>query len=358
MPIASDRLSRLVIKLGTQLVCRRGALDQSALNAYADTVRQLVDDHYEVVLVSSGAVTAGSQELGDALENADEVSRRQVYSAAGQALLVTGWRKALGRQDLKTAQVLATRSDFRDRGHYLNMTRCMEAMLRHRVVPIVNENDTVAVTELMFTDNDELAGLLAAMVGADRLLLLTNVDGVMSDGELVDEVESGSAPRVDGVGAPSAFGRGGMASKVEVARKTAALGVEVWIANGTRTQAIRQLALGRGRGTRFRPARRPSSVKRWVASARGHEKGRIVVNPGAEVALGRPDGPTSVLPVGVTAVAGDFAKGDVIRIESERGHLLGFGKAQYGARTARKYLGKRGKRAVVHYNFLYLSERG
>lgn len=347
-------MRRIVVKLGTQLVCRGGALASEVIADYAGVARQLADQDYAVIFVSSGAVAAGREALGDALREADEVSRRQVYSAAGQTSLAAAWRSALQDQKLQAAQVLATRSDFRDRGHYLNMLRCLDAMLAHRIVPIVNENDTVAVTELMFTDNDELAGLIAAMLGADRLLLLTNVDGVLNGGALIDEVGAGERPPVDGAGAPGPFGRGGMASKIDAAREAAALGVETWIANGSDPKRVVSLARGEGRGTRFVASQRPSSVKRWVASARGHEKGRAVVNEGAVHALTGGDAQASVLPVGVTRITGDFAKGDLIRIEDVDGRLLGYGKAQYGSATARRYLGRRGRRALVHRNYLYL----
>jgi glutamate 5-kinase len=145
-----------------------------------------------------------------------------------------------------------------------------------------------------------------------------------------------------------------MTSKIEVARKAAALGVDVWIARGADPATVVDLAQGGGRGTQFLPSARPTSVKRWVASARGHEKGLAVVNAGAESALLDRARLTSVLPVGVIRAEGDFSKGEVIRLESESGKLLGYGRAQYGASTARRYLGQRGKRALVHYNYLYL----
>jgi glutamate 5-kinase len=271
------------------------------------------------------------------------------------------WRQHFAHCGLTVAQVLATRNDFQARRHYLNMRACIEALLDCGVVPIVNENDVVAVTELMFTDNDELAGLLAGMVDADLLCLLSTVPGVYdrSQGEgdpvciiewnpevhqLEDIVQRGT----------SVLGRGGMHSKISVARKTADLGTAVVIADGNREHILMDVVSGAAVGTRFPARGEASSAKRWLASAQATPSGSVTVNSGAEEALLDPNRLTSLLPVGIEAVEGLFESGDVIQIKSCDGRVLGCGRSRYDHTEARTLLGQRGQKPIIHYDYLYL----
>jgi glutamate 5-kinase len=346
----------IVIKVGTHVVTEDGQIHIPSLSQLCQDIAELRARDLSVVLVSSGAVAAGLGVLDRSI-HADEVERRQVCSAVGQIRLMQTYRELLDAHGLTCAQVLATRSDFRDRDHYLNMQRCLEALMGQGVVPIVNENDVVSVTELMFTDNDELAGLLAAMLGADALFLLSNVDGVFTDPDLVEIIETWSEDRAPPASAPapkSTFGRGGIHTKIRVARRCAGLGVETWVANGRKPGIVQQLLDGVGRGTRFPADRAASPVKRWVATARGHEKGRIVINGGAVSALRDNQRLTSLLPVGVAAVEGEFEGGDIVRIESEAGELVGWGRTRLSSVSAREVIGARGEKALVHYDYLYI----
>jgi glutamate 5-kinase len=240
------------------------------------------------------------------------------------------------------------------------MRGCIEALLRAGIVPIVNENDVVAVTELMFTDNDELAGLLAGMVNADLLCLLSTVPGVY-DGDPDDpatqciECWDDQRHQIEDIVArgTSSLGRGGMHSKLAIARKTAKLGTEVVIADGADPEIMSKI-LGGGAGTRFPALGDASPTKRWLASADDHATGSVTVNAGAESALTDSNRLASLLPVGIDAVDGRFNRGDVIQILNPGGRVLGCGRARYDHQEAERLMGQRGQKPLIHYDYLYL----
>ena len=242
------------------------------------------------------------------------------------------------------------------------MRGCIEALLTAGIVPIVNENDVVAVTELMFTDNDELAGLLAGMVKAELLCLLSTVPGVY-DGDPEDAATriiscwDENRYHVDNIvsSATSALGRGGMHNKLTIARKVAHLGTEVVIADGTEPLIMSKILDDFKAGTRFPVIAAVSSTKRWLASADDHATGSVTINKGAEDALLDKNQLASLLPVGIEDVKGHFDPGDVIRILSSSGKILGCGRARYGNEDASSLMGQRGQKPLIHYDYLYLS---
>ena len=353
---------RIIVKIGSQVLCDLdGALNREVLSHLVEQLASLRADGWQVLLVSSGAVAAGSGLAGERLQKiSDPVARKQVMAATGQVCLMQTYRELFEKQGLTIAQVLATKSDFQSRRHYLNMRGCIEALLTAGIIPVVNENDVVSVTELMFTDNDELAGLLAAMLDAKGLFLLSDIDGIYlpgSDNSVIQQWRDRHArPILSAATAGSNLGRGGIHTKLRVARRVANLGIETWIANARRPNVVADLLQGTGQGTHFAAKRRASPVKRWVAASDGHEKGWVVINHGAVEALCDNRRLTSLLPVGITAIKGEFEKGDVLRIESESGELIALGKAGYGSGAARKSLGQRGGRALVHYDYLYIEQ--
>ena len=347
---------RLVVKVGSQVLCEPdGRLSMQVLEGLVEQIVSLRTEGWDVELVTSGAVAAGSGSLGDS-GPANPVARRQVLAAVGQVRLMETYRKLFEARGLVVAQVLASKSDFQSRGHYLNMRACIETLLGAGVVPIANENDVVSVTELMFTDNDELAGLLAGLVGAQRLVLLSTVAAVLdaagapiavwddAEHDMADVVKAGTTQ----------LGRGGMQSKLEVARKAAGLGIEVVIADGRDPTVLAALAAPHSVGTRFPAGRVASPTRRWLATMEGHALGAVTVNAGAEQALSDRSRLTSLLPIGVERVEGDFVKGDVIQVRSTDGRLLGCGRAQYGHAEARAAIGHRDRKPVIHCDYLYL----
>lgn len=249
--------SRLVIKVGTNVLTRPdGRLDVTNISHLVDQIAELKRQGIPLVLVSSGAVGAG-RELLDMAADTGEVARRQVLSAIGQVRLMELYRQLFAGHGLHCAQVLATKSDFRDDRHADNMRNCFQALLRDNVVPVVNENDVVAVTELMFTDNDELAGLVARMLKVDALVILSSVDGLFNGppeaatSKLIPLVTPADEEVLNFVQArKTTLGRGGMATKLRIALKTAKAGIPVLLGNGRRPDVLLQLLAGKWAGTR------------------------------------------------------------------------------------------------------------
>jgi glutamate 5-kinase len=340
----------------------QGALNREVLASLVDQLNRLVERGHQVLLVSSGAVAAGSGIAGNRLARiGDPVVRKQVLAATGQVHLMETYRGLFEQRGLTVAQVLTSKSDFQTRRHYLNMRGCIEALLAAGIVPVVNENDVVSTTELMFTDNDELAGLLAGMVNADLLCLLTTVPGVF-DGDPEDpatqciDTWDDSRHQIEDIvqRGTSALGRGGMHSKLAMALKTARLGTGVVIAHGGEPDILLRILDDKGVGTWFPPQGEASSAKRWLASADAHATGWVTVNAGAASALLDRSRLASLLPVGVEAVEGPFSRGDVIQIRDADGAVLGCGRARYDHNEALRLMGKRGQKPLIHYDYLYL----
>lgn len=355
----SERRRRIVVKVGTNVLTKQtGLLDEGVM---ASLVKQIVEakkSGIEVILVSSGAMAAGRALVKPAKKLSD-VGTRQVLAAVGQAELIHLYGSLFRKHDIACAQVLATKEDFRDRQHYLNMRDCFTALLQEGIVPVVNENDVVSVSELMFTDNDELAALIASMVGADALILLTSVDGIQVTGDdgtsavlrtAVNESDWKAHLRQE----KSSFGRGGMQTKCRNAARLATLGVTTHIANGTAADVIGKILRGDDIGTTFPAKKVASSVKRWVAEGAGQEKGIVTINERAREILAETGKAVSLLPVGIVKIEGDFAKGDRVRIQDDSGEDIGLGIAQYSSDAAREAVGKKGQKALVHYDYLYL----
>jgi glutamate 5-kinase len=222
------------------------------------------------------------------------------------------------------------------------MLNCFEILLQHDIIPVVNENDVISVTELMFTDNDELAGLIASMVNADALIILTNVDGLYT-GDPSDPASK------------SNFGRGGMLTKCYMASKIAQLGITVHIGNGTRPNILHDILENKTRHTRFLPFKGVSGRKRWIAHNDNYSKGIVHVNSGAKLALTGSKA-SSLLPVGITYIKGEFKKKDIIRIVDEDEKTIGLGIAEYGSDKALELIGQKNQKPLVHYDYLYLSQ--
>ena len=360
----SHPYKRIAVKIGSNVLTRKdGALDVTRMSALVDQVAELRRAGIEVILVSSGAVASGRGELkGVASRKMDSVDQRQLFSAVGQAKLINRYYELFREHGLHVGQVLTMKENFGTRRHYLNQRNCMMVMLENGVIPIVNENDTISVTELMFTDNDELSGLIATMMDVQALVILSNVDGIYNGTpgepgvEVIREVEPDCDLREYIRTEKSGFGRGGMQTKCGIARKVADEGIEVIIANGRREQVLVDLMLRPGSVvcTRFAPREGSvSSVKKWIAHSSGFAKGRIFLNEKAvEAVCG--DRAVSVLPVGVTRIEGDFEKDDLVCVMSPDGRKLGVGRAAYGSAEACRLLGRHDCKPLVHYDYLYL----
>ena len=354
---------KIAVKVGTNVLTRcDGTLSITRMSALVDQIAEMRRCGVSVVLISSGAVAAGRSEIKPD-KKLDPVSARQLYSAVGQAKLINRYYELFREHHIPCGQVLTTKEDFGSRRHYLNQKHCMEVMLKNGVIPIVNENDTVSVTELMFTDNDELSGLIASMMDMDALIILTNVDGIYDgnpgceDSKVIREFSDVKHDVFSYVQeGKSQFGRGGMLTKCRIAQKVADEGITVIIANGTRDNVLVQLMQEQTSVicTRFIPSRKPvSNIKKWIAHSEGFAKGEIFVNDGAHEALLQPKA-TSVLFVGVTRIEGDFEKDDIVIILDGKGNRIGVGCVGYSSAEARAKIGKRSDKPLVHYDYLYL----
>jgi glutamate 5-kinase len=245
---------RIIIKIGTKvLTTDTGILDVEFLGHLVDQIVQLRRKGLQVVLVTSGAGGAGRSLLSlNDIES--EVVKKQVFTAVGQVKLMTTYAELFRKYNYHCAQVLATKEDFRDEEHYQNMQNCFEGLLLDNVIPVVNENDVVATTELMFTDNDELAGLVAKQLRADALIILTSTDGILdNDKNTISEVNASNIKTVSGYISPdkSTGGRGGMTSKFAVAKELSEKGVAVHIVNGKIENVLQGVVEGQRIGTKF-----------------------------------------------------------------------------------------------------------
>ena len=347
---------RIVIKVGSNVLAQPdGGLSVERIRQLTSQIASLQKRGYELVLVSSGAVASG-RSLIQLSEKMDEVSQRQVLAAVGQVKLLNIYADFFQKSNMLCAQVLVTKEDFRDREHYLNMKNCITTLLENNVVPIINENDVVSVTELMFTDNDELAGLVSGMVNASKLIILSNIDGIYNgnpkdkNSTVIPQIPYGDKQFTQYVTSEkSNFGRGGMITKCSMAHKVAGLGITVQIANGTSDGILLDIIEGKPIGTSFIPKKTTSNIKKWVAHSDGFVKGSVFIDAGAVQAL-LSDTPTSLLPVGILKVEGVFGKGDLIRICDRSGKQLGVGKAQYNSDKAEELKRKKNRRRKTTKN--------
>ena len=349
------------IKVGSNVITNaQGFPDEHVIASICGQIKLLKDEGYLVLLISSGAVAAG-RSLYQFQKKADTVVQRQVLASIGQVKLISLYRDMFERHKMLCSQVLVTKEDFKSRTHYLNMQNCLSALLNNQIVPIINENDVVSVTELMFTDNDELAGLVSAMMNADMLVILTNVDGIYEgdpDVPGTNIMPVYDAKKIDlqqfATGKKSGFGRGGILTKCQTSEKIARMGIPVHIANGRTENVILKVLKGEEIGTRFPAKKITSSFKKYMAHAYEEPKGKVFINDGAREVLLSPAQAHSLLPVGIVKVMGNFKKGDIIRIVDQKDRELGLGLARYGHKKAKEVLGKKNQSPLIHYDHLYL----
>ncbi|MDM8009250.1 MAG: glutamate 5-kinase [Phycisphaerae bacterium] len=322
----------IVVKAGTNLLtCDHGKLDQRVIASLADQIATLIKGGVKVTLVSSGAVGAGMGKTG-MLKRPRSMPVLQAAAAIGQPSLMSLYEREFARHDLLVGQVLVTRKDFERRNRYVNISNTIAALQRLKAVPIINENDTVAIDELdRFADNDTIAAMVTNLMRADLLALLTVVDGLLdSRGQLVDLVpavntEVESLARAE----RSPLGSGGMFSKLGAARMVSDAGECVVIANGRHPDALLKLLSGERVGTIFAPAARKLSARqRWIAGA-VRPTGVIVIDAGAANAVHTQG--KSLLLRGVTRIEGKFDRGSIVRIADADGRVIAHGISNYSS---------------------------
>ena len=347
---------RVVVKVGTNVVMGDdGALALGRLYGLIEAVAAERRKGREMVVVSSGAVGLGAQRLGLS-GKPKSLALKQACAAIGQGRLMSIWSEAFERVGVTAAQVLLTEDDFSSRGRYLALRATLEELLSLGAVPVLNENDTVGTAELessaghVFGDNDRLSALVASKVGADLLVILSDVDGLHTANParnrsarripVVAEVNAGIRALAEGAGAR---GRGGMATKLEAAAIATASGALAIVASGRRPGVLEEVLSGADAGTLFLPKHTLTGKRRWIAWA-ALPSGAIRVNDGARAAL--VSGKASLLPAGVTALEGEFVKGDVVRILGSDGAEVARGQVNYGRADAEKLVGHRSDEAT------------
>jgi glutamate 5-kinase len=352
----------ITVKIGSNvLAASNGLLDEERMAHLVDQIVQLKNKGIKVLLVSSGAVASGRKMIDCHIQ--DPIAKRQLWASVGQVKLIQLYSKFFADQNVLCSQVLVTKEDFRDRHHFLNIRTCLETLLEHDIVPVINENDVVSVTELMFTDNDELAGLIASMMDADEMIILSNVDGIYNGNPndpassvipVIAEDNSHATKFI--TTKKSDFGRGGMVTKYGMARKVARSGIPVHLANGSKENVLLKIVEQDTSlvHTQFTPGKKASIIKKWLAYSELGTKGEIHINEGAVKGL-LSDKATSLLMIGVVKVTGDFQKGDIVKIVDQTGNTIGFGKTQFNAETALKKIGEKNTKPVIHYDYLYLN---
>ena len=332
---------RIVIKVGSALVTNNGAgLDLAAINEWARQIAELRQQHKEVVLVSSGAIACGMQRLGWS-KRPSAVHELQACAAVGQMGLVQVYERAFAQHGLHTAQVLLTHDDLADRKRYLNARSTLTTLLHHGVVPIINENDTVITDEIKFGDNDTLGALVANLVDADCLIILTDQTGLFTadprkdaSATLISEARAGD-PALEGMagGAGSQYGKGGMITKVIAAKRAASSGAHTVIASGREPNIMPRLASGEPVGTLLVSQMPPLNArKQWLADHL-QLSGKLILDTGAVKALAEGK---SLLPIGVTEIQGEFERGAAVACLSPEGREIARGLTNYGSSDARR----------------------
>jgi glutamate 5-kinase len=365
---------RLVVKVGSSLVTNEGrGLDETAIAQWAQQLSSLVQQGREVVMVSSGAVAEGMKRLGWATRP-KEIHELQAAAAVGQMGLVQMYESKLRELGVGSAQVLLTHADLADRERYLNARSTLLTLLQLKVVPVINENDTVVNDEIKFGDNDTLGALVANLVEADAYVILTDQKGLYSadprkdpSAQFIHEAKAGDAAlEAMAGGAGSSIGKGGMITKILAAKRAAGSGASTVIAWGREPQVLTRLVAGEAIGTLLvAQTAKQQARKQWMMDHL-QLRGAVVVDDGAAAKL-RGEG-KSLLPIGMTAVEGDFARGDVIAVRSTSGQEIARGLANYTASEARlicrkpsaefeKLLGYTGEPEMVHRDNLVLSSR-
>jgi len=333
---------RIVVKVGTALLTgREGRLSAARVRTIASSVARLVREGRQIVLVTSGAIGTGMGELGLS-ERPEKLARLQALASLGQSLLIQLYERALRRAGLHAGQILVTRQTFEDRTAYLNVKRTIASLENYGAVAIINENDSVSTDEIRLGDNDILSAMVANLVGAQLLVLLTNVDGLLDEkGRVVAEIHDvDEAMRLVRV-RKSRLGTGGMRTKLEAARMVTRSGEAAVIANGARRNVLDRILAGETEGTLFWPERgRLRGKKRWLRFS-GKVSGRIITDAGARNAV--IEGGKSLLASGILDVKGAFNAGDVVAVETAAGHEFARGIVKFSASEILKIRGRRSR---------------
>ena len=342
--IPIDRVKRLVVKVGSNVLTAPRGLNLRALRGIARQIGGLMDRGLDVILVSSGAMASGVKKIG-LDRRPDELPRRQAVAAVGQAGLIMEYEKAFERHGRKVAQILLTSEDLTSRKRYLNARNTLNTLLEWKIVPIINENDTVSVEEIKLGDNDNLAAMIALLMDADLLIVLSDIDGLFTQdprthahAELIPVVAAISKSTETAAGRiPGPLGTGGMLSKINAARKVTSAGVPMVVAKGDKPDILTRLLSGEAHGTYFVPRREKLTRRKcWIAFSL-KPKGSLSIDAGAAAALTARG--KSLLASGIVDVRGEFMVGTPVELQTTAGEAIGVGLVNYSAADIRRIRG-------------------
>ena len=347
--LSFEGAKRVVVKVGSNVLTEDNGLNLKAIRSIARQICRLIESGLEVILVSSGAMASGVKKIGLSARP-DELPKRQAVAAIGQAGLMMEYEKAFDRYHRKVAQILLTSEDLSSRKRYLNARNTLYTLLSWKVVPIINENDTVWIEEIKLGDNDNLAAMITLLMDSDVLINLTDIDGLYSkdprtcpEAELIPIVSNISKETEKLAGdIPGALGTGGMISKIKAARKVNSAGVPMVIARGDLPNILLKLFAGQKHGTYFIPKNQKlASRKCWIAFSL-KPKGTLKIDEGAVKALLKKG--KSLLPSGIIAVQGDFGVGAPVEFQNRDNESVGIGLVNYSSTEIQKIMGLKSNR--------------
>ncbi|OGW23804.1 MAG: glutamate 5-kinase [Nitrospirae bacterium GWC2_42_7] len=340
-------MKRIVIKIGSNILADEAeGLDAKRISSIASDVSALQDMGYEIVVVSSGAVAAGMKKLG-LTKKPKDIQLKQASAAVGQSSLMWAYEKSFAEHGKKVAQILLTRDDFSDHKRYINSKNTIHTLISYGIIPVINENDTVATDEIKFGDNDLLASLVAGLITAERLIILSDVEGLFSSDpkkgskarliSSVEEITSELESLAEGAG--SVVGTGGMFSKVLAAKRAVNNGITVNIISGRTSGLLISLLKGNAHGTEFKAQKEKlSSRKGWIVHG-SRAKGSLQLDAGAVNALLL--GGKSLLPSGIQKVSGSFETGDAVHCVDPEGKKIAKGLSNYSSSDIKKIIGRK-----------------
>lgn len=363
---------KIIIKVGTQAILTNdGQMREDVIKSLVNQIASVQKQGHHVVFVSSGAVGSGRRVARESLgrKYGDSIAEKQVLASLGQHELMRTYATLFKPHGLLSSQLLLTKQDFRTKKHYYNIAQLLRETLNHKhIIPIINENDSVAIEELMFTDNDELSGLLAAQIGADKLIILSSIRGVYDahpDEPFAKLIPTITAKEIRSFDKwpnvspkKSTHGRGGMVSKLSTARKMSLLGITTHIAHVDEPDILLKLINSQPcdspLGTMVLPSTKQSGTKRWMAFQYDQASGSIHLNPCLSQILKERQQVLSILPVGIERLTGFFEKGDLVDIIASDGQKIGIGIARYGSEKLKEFTGQKNKQLFIHYDYLYI----
>jgi glutamate 5-kinase len=354
-------MKRIVVKIGTNvwLDPKTGELRRAIFQNLVAQISEIKKQKIDVAVVVSGAVAFGEKifrekdfKKNEKIFSENKTLQRQIFSSIGQIELSKKFADEFEKYKFFAAQFLATRSDFFSREKFLHARDCISALLKNHIVPVCNENDTVALDNLSFFDNDEFSQMIASMIDADKLIILTSVDGFFAGEKILHEIFPTKQNLSRFVkNEKTAGGKGGMETKLKIARKLAKIGIETQIANGREKNILLKILNSEKVGTKFFADEKISQIKKWIAVSRGIEKGKIFVNSGARLAI---ENGGSLLPVGILRISGNFEKNDVVEIRDENEEIFAFAVARENSQIAKNLIGKKNQKPLARRDFIFL----